>query len=125
MRLRQSVTPPASYANRKVSRPSGRSWLVVSAALALILSGATRSEAGEPYPIWWSPALEVESIDKVEERLARPLWEDGEGIEVFKGGRDTAPRAVMNTCHSMLALRAQGYEPPGYRPYMLMDHQLA
>jgi hypothetical protein len=48
------------------------------------LSGAAVDESG-PYPIWWSPALKLESIDQLEVRLQRPLWPDrpDSGFTVF------------------------------------------
>lgn len=49
-----------------------RSGLVVAALLAfLVIWGATRNAAAEEFPVWWSPKLEVESLDKLDERLSR------------------------------------------------------
>ena len=46
-------------------------WIAL-AILAIVLSiwGATRSAAAaetNDFPVWWSPTLEVESLDKIDE----------------------------------------------------------
>ena len=52
-------------------------WIAL-AILAIVLSiwGATRSAAAaEVFPVWWSPKLAVESLDKIEEnKKAAPTW---------------------------------------------------
>ena len=81
---------------------------VVAAVVFLFPLNALGVEEG-PYPIWWSPKLDLESLDRIDERLERKLWPDGTRIEVHKeeGGRKLY--ATMDNCASVLALRKQGY----------------
>ena len=35
-------------------------------SLVLCVSGCVTSEEAGPYPIWWSPTLELDSLDQIE-----------------------------------------------------------
>ena len=53
------------------------SRLAVVAGMALGFgfcpTSATAAEA-EQYPIWWSPSLELESLDRIDERRRKRFW---------------------------------------------------
>ena len=104
------------------------SWARMSVFVALLAAmpalGIGAEEPG-PYPIWWSPKLELESLDRIDERLGRKLWPDGRGIEVYKeeGGRKVY--ATMESCASAFALRRQGYEGRGNSGYHAMLNLMA
>ena len=88
------------------------SWARMSVLVAFLAAMpvmGTGAEAPGSYPVWWSPKLELESLDRIDERLERKLWPDRTGIEVYKeeGGRKLY--ATMGNCASVLALRKQGY----------------
>ena len=54
--------------------------LATAGALALGLSGPAAAEE-PPYPVWWSESLELDSLDAIDARLDRELWEgDDEGL---------------------------------------------
>ena len=50
--------------------------ILVFVGLALGLPAAAADEESGPYPIWWSPSLELDSLDQIEARLQRSLWPD-------------------------------------------------
>ena len=59
---------------------------IIAAATVLVigLSGPATSEEG-PFPVWWSPMLELESLDQIDARLERELWKGGsDGMPLFK-----------------------------------------
>jgi hypothetical protein len=38
-----------------------------------------------PYPVWWSPVLELDSVEGIDARLHRALWPgDDEGMTLYK-----------------------------------------
>ena len=67
-------------------RPAGlrKLWcLTLACTLALGLSGASAEDG--PYPVWWSPTLELDSLDQIDARLAREIWPgDPEGLPLAK-----------------------------------------
>ena len=50
--------------------------ILVLVGLALGLPAAAAEGESGPYPIWWSPSLELDSLDRIDARLQRPLWPD-------------------------------------------------
>ena len=48
--------------------------ILVLVGLALGLPAAAAEGESGPYPIWWSPSLELDSLDRIDARLQRPLW---------------------------------------------------
>ena len=84
------------------------------AALTLVSLAPAAADEGERYPIWWSPRLQLESLDKIDERLSAPLWPLVDGVEVFKGrfkGDGSArKKAIVNNCVSLFRLRKEGYD---------------
>lgn len=87
-------------------------WRVVAVVVVVILTVyrvAWPSE-DEPHPIWWSPSLGLESLDKIDERLARKFWPDqSEGIQVVKGEGPGDAKAFIDSCVSYDKLRKEGY----------------
>jgi hypothetical protein len=87
----------------------------IIAALTVLWLGvfgpATATEEG-PYPIWWSPALELDSLDAIDARLERPLWKgDSEGMRLIKHDydSDTWVEAWADSCNALMTLTAAGY----------------
>lgn len=92
-------------------------WIAL-AILAVTLSiwGATRPAAGaetEEFPVWWSPKLEVESLNKIEERLARkfPVHGQFEAERDRNGVRETA---LIDSCAATLHLTDAGFTSTPY-----------
>ena len=104
------------------------SWVRISILVALLAAmpaPSSGAEESDPYPIWWSPKLELESLDRIDERLERKLWPDRTGIEVYKeeGGRKLY--ATMGNCASVLALRKQGYWGKGNSGHQVVLYLVA
>ena len=73
-----------------------------------------------PYPIWWSPVLELDSLDAIDARLARALWEhDPEGMTLYKPEGDTRLEVQAKSCNELKRLVEDGYEGVGSRGYWL------
>ncbi len=88
------------------------------AALTLVSLAPAAADEGEKYPIWWSPRLQLESLDKIDERLNAPLWPPEDAMEVFKdrleGDGSVPKKAIVNNCLSLFRLIEEGYEPRYY-----------
>ena len=70
---------------------------------------ALAAEEG-PYPVWWSGELELESLDRVEERLRRDLWpDDPGGFPLFKGAPGNYETVAAHSCESLFRLTDEGY----------------
>ena len=54
--------------------PAMRLVILVLVGVALGLPAAAAEGESGPYPIWWSPALELDSLDQLEARLHQSLW---------------------------------------------------
>ena len=78
----------------------------------LACAGSAAAET-EQYPIWWSPALELESLDSIDERRRKRFWpERHDGVRVYKDGdRSTAP-AEIDDCWTLEQLPREGYSTP-------------
>ena len=82
-----------------------------STLLALLSLCGPATQAGEhaPYPIWWSPTLELESLEKIGERLERKFWPHGDGIPVVKGEWPGDAETFIDSCASYEKLTNDGY----------------
>jgi hypothetical protein len=89
----------------------------IIAALTVLWLGVFGPAAAEdgPYPVWWSPALELESLDAIDARLERKLWEgDSKGMPLIKHegdnyDSDTWVEAWADSCNALMTLTAAGY----------------
>ncbi len=77
--------------------------------VAGLLSVAPPSRAAEqgPYPIWWSPSLELESLDKIDQRLARDIYPGEEGFRVHVGLGGKRRTVLANDCAELRALERE------------------
>ena len=82
----------------------------IVSAMLLIASDIALPTEDETYPIWWSPSLELESLDKIDERLARLFWPESKGgITVYKGEWPGDDQSYIDSCASRNKLRKEGY----------------
>jgi hypothetical protein len=83
-------------------------WALAS-ALALGLSvPATADEP--PYPVWWSPVLELDSLDSIDARLARKIWPgDPEGLPLMKTEGETRKEVSAPNCIELERWVGEGY----------------
>ena len=106
-----------------VTRLGNKGWtmrvaILVLVGVALGLPAAAAEGESGPYPIWWSPALELESLDQIEARLQRPLWadrpDDGFAVTVIEDEGEREDFA--GSCADMLRLgRGHDFDvEPGY-----------
>ncbi len=108
-----------SPSRRRGLRPAGprKLWhIALTCTLALGLSGVSAEDG--PYPVWWSPALELDSLDAIDARLERELWKgDSDGMQLIKNEGDTRLEVWANSCNEFLALTEAGYHGRGSRGY--------
>lgn len=85
---------------------------LISLLSVLVWSCTAAADAGDdaPYPVWWSPSLELESLDRIDERLERKFWPDqSEGMPVVKGEWPGDTEAFIDSCASYDKLRNEEY----------------
>ena len=82
------------------------------AALTLAGAGTVRAAEEGPYPIWWSPALELESLDDIDARLDRELYPGASDFKIYGWDGDDPIPAVMDTCAKTIELSEAGYQAP-------------
>lgn len=79
------------------------------AAAHLLPSGVISAAEPEPYPVWWSPKLGLESLAKIDARLDGPFWKNGKGYTVYKGVGEDRTEATVDTCNMRHMLYEEGY----------------
>lgn len=92
-------------------------WITLAIlALAMSVWGAARpaaaAETGK-FPVWWSPKLELESLDKVDERLSRKFHVHGQ-LEAYRERNGVRETAMMDSCATMRRLADAGFEGTPY-----------
>jgi hypothetical protein len=84
-----------------------------AATLWLSLSAPALAEE-PPYPVWWSPVLELDSIEGIDARLARHIWPgDDEGLPLSKGMGEAREETSAVNCIELERLVADGFEGIG------------
>ncbi len=87
--------------------------LAAAILLPCHLANAVEAAEAERYPIWWSPALELESLDKIDERRRKRFWpERHEGVPVYKDGDTSTEPAEIENCWTLEQLPREGYVTP-------------
>ena len=89
-------------------------WIALAIlAVALSIWGAARPAAAEEFPLWWSPKLDVESLDKVDERLSRKFHIHGQ-LEAERERDGVRETALMDSCATTKRLADAGFEGTPY-----------
>jgi len=79
-----------------------------------------------PYPVWWSPVLELDSLGDIDARLHRALWPgNDEGMTLYKQEGDTRNEVQAKSCNELKRLVEDGYEGVGSDGYWLRQFQQA
>jgi len=110
---------------------SGRGRARGALLAALWLGGAGAAPATEsggepPYPVWWSPVLELDSLDDIDARLTRALWSsDDQGMTLYKQEGYTRTEVRAKSCIDLKQLVADGYEGIGSHGYWLRQFEQA
>jgi hypothetical protein len=78
---------------------------------ALWLNGSSPALAEEPpYPVWWSPVLELDSVEGIDARLARHIWPgDDEGLALMKTEGGSIREASAVNCIELERWVAAGF----------------
>lgn len=83
---------------------------------------AAPAGGAERYPVWWTPDLELESLDRIDERFARP-WDND--LRMHEGGNRKKRRQDASSCASLWQLLAAGYSAAGGPEYQHQRGQIA
>ena len=91
----------------------GAAALAITVLLADIGASTAASAAQEKFPVWWSPSLELESLDQIDailDGLYPP--EDQVVVTKYVGDDNTIPplREVIQNCRDHIRLIEDGYE---------------
>ena len=98
---------------------------VAVAVLVAMFSDPASAEDG-PFPVWWSPVLELESLDAIDARLAREIWKgDTEGLRLMKIENDIRVEVRAVNCIDLERLVEAGYHGIGSLGDWLQKYQLA
>jgi hypothetical protein len=94
---------------------------------ALWLSGSSPALAEEPpYPVWWSPVLELDSLAGIDARLARHIWPgDDEGLALMKTEGGSIREASAFNCIELERLVAAGFHGIGSNGFGLQLYNQA
>jgi hypothetical protein len=93
---------------------------------ALAFAAPGRAAENEPYPVWWSDKLELESLDRVEARLRRDLWPDSpDGFPLFKSTSDNHVTVEGHSCESLSRLTEEGYSALSTNDRWALNHVLS
>ncbi len=107
-------------------KASNISIIAAVTALLLAVSGPAAAAAEGPYPVWWSPALELDSLDAIDARLGRELWTYyPEGMPLIKSDGDTLTEVQAVNCIDLERFVEEGYEGRGSHGFWLRQYQQA
>ncbi|MEE8536161.1 MAG: hypothetical protein V3S45_08930, partial [Kiloniellales bacterium] len=126
-----ALSGPERSHSRSEDRSRAMTWrtkLTAGAGAAfLTLAGAGSASPDEPpYPVWWSPVLELESLDAIDARLERLIWPDyEEGLLFYSGSGANLVEAWANSCASLKKLTEAGYFGGGSPGIWLQHYQLS
>lgn len=66
--------------------------------------------AAAPYPVAWSPALDLDAPDEIDSRLQKVIWPiDVVRFQLFKAGKSENGTATVQSCNDLMALSAKGF----------------
>ena len=87
-------------------------WSAAATALAALWLSFSAPALAEdpPYPVWWSPVLELDSLEGIDARLARHIWPgDDEGLPLTKRDGENREEASAVNCIELERLVAAGF----------------
>lgn len=84
----------------------------IGGALAALCLGLAEPAPAEesPYPVWWSPTLELDGLEAIDARLARHIWPgDDEGLPLSRGMGEAREETSAVNCVELERLVAAGF----------------
>ncbi len=63
----------ASQSQRSMLAPMRKLRPIALAVVAMVVPAIVAAAEDGPYPVWWSPMLELDSLDAIDARLERKL----------------------------------------------------
>ncbi len=104
-------------------RPAGlrKLWCLalICAVVAMVVPSIVAAAEDDPFPVWWSPVLELDSLDSIDARLERAVWKgDSGGMPLYKHDGDSydsdaRTEAWADSCNALMTLTEAGYEGLG------------
>ncbi len=115
---------PSRKSGLRLAGPRKLWCLALTCTLALGLSGASAEDG--PYPVWWSPTLELDSLDQIDARLAREIWPgDPEGLPLAKYEGETRTEVSASNCIDLERWVGEGYSGIGSNGFGLQLYNQA
>jgi len=109
-----------------IARTAGLIVLWTGLAFGYDSAAADESGAEPPYPVWWSPVLELDSLEGIDARLARHIWPgDDEGLPLAKWDGDIREEASAVNCTELERLVAAGFHGIGSNGFGLQLYNQA
>ncbi len=96
-------------------------WLSLSAS-------ALANEHGDepPYPVWWSPVLELDSLEGIDARLRRALWPgNDEGMLLIKVEDGSVSETSAINCVELERLIEEGFHGAGSSARAVAQYHLS
>jgi len=90
--------------------------ICLSAGLWLTVAGSALGEE-PPYPVWWSPVLELDSLDDIDARLRQAEWPESGGLPLAKGMGEAREETSAVNCIELERLVADGFYGIGSNGY--------
>ena len=92
------------------------------------LPAAAADGGSDPYAIWWSPSLELDSLDQIEARLERLLWPDHPEwrleVRVSESSAAQQRDEIARSCADLLRMeRALGVDIDPLKPSLWIRHR--
>ena len=86
-------------------------WLELAVIVALAWVSTEAARADGPYPVWWSPTLELDSLDAIDQRLNQQVL-PGEPLEyaqwdLYKTTNGDEVKVTATTCVEFMTFRSR------------------
>jgi hypothetical protein len=100
---------------------------IIAAVMALVIGlfGPASADDG-PFPVWWSPVLELDSLDQIDARLEREIWpDDPEGMPLYQYEGDTRLEVWAINCKELKRRSEEGYYGAGSHDRWVQKYHLS
>ena len=99
---------------------------IVVAVVAMVVPSIVAAAEDGPYPVWWSPALELNSLDAIDARLERELWTYySEGMPLIKSDGDTLTKVWAVNCNELKRRTEEGFYGAGSHDRWVQQYKQA